>query len=110
MVEIRLKTGNSIKNLSILNSYVPNIGYPTETIDKYWVYVEAYISLIPNNMVKIWRADNNGQLRRNGTNSNYIGESALENKLGNVSSNNLSKSCGNNEWAESNTFVAPKKQ
>ena len=33
IMEIRHKTGKSIKRISILNSYAPHIGYPTETLE-----------------------------------------------------------------------------
>ena len=61
IMEIRLGDGSPIKGVAILNSCAPHIGYPTEAIGKYRGYVETYISLIPNNLVKVWRADNDGQ-------------------------------------------------
>ena len=73
-IEIRLKTGKSIKNISILNTYAAHIGYPTDALAKYWEYIEAYISLLPKNPIKIRRNDNNGQLSRNDANYNYIGK------------------------------------
>ena len=68
IMEIRLKTGKSIKDISILNTYTPHTGYPIEYINRYWGKVKAYISLIPNKLIKIWRTDNNGQLCRNDAN------------------------------------------
>ena len=103
IVEIRLKTGDPIKNISILNTYAPHIGYPTDTMKEYWEYIAAYTSLIPNNLVKIWRTDNNGQLSQNETNKKYIGKWTMGNRLGNINSQNLSKNCGNNELVARNT-------
>ena len=107
-MEIRLKTGNSIKNISILNTYAPHIGYPAETIENYWKYIEAYTSLIPNNLVKIWCTDNNGQLSQNTANNKYIGKWTLCTKLENINSRNLSAQCENNEWMACNTYYIPK--
>ena len=108
-IAIRLKTGNSIKNIAILNPYAAIYRIPNRSNKKYWGYIGAYISLIPNNQVKIWRADNNGQLCRNGTNSKYIGKWPLGKKMGNINRNNLGKSCGNNVWVASNNYHIPQK-
>ena len=107
-MEIRLKTGNSIKNISIINTYAPHIGYPTEIIEEYWKYIEAYTSLIPNNLIKIWCTDNNGQLSRNETNQKYIGKWTMGNKLENLNSQKLSMQCIDNEMVACNTYFIPK--
>ena len=73
IMEIRLRTGNQIKNMSILNTYAPRNGYPSEVIQEYWNNVDAYISLIPINHIKIWCTDNNGQLTRNSQNESNVG-------------------------------------
>lgn len=62
--------------------------------------------LIPNNLVKIWRADNNGQLSRAETNANNIEKWALGNKLENVNSYNLIKCYEDNDWIARNAFAA----
>ena len=82
---------------------------PGGNIGKYWEYMDAYISLIPNNLIKIWRTDNNGQLSRNDTNSQYVGKWTLGGKLENPNSQNLSRICENNEWVALNTFFIPVK-
>ena len=106
-MEIRLKTGNSIKNISILNSYAPHTGYPTETIEEYLKYMESYTSLVPNNLVKIWCADNDGQLSQNETSEKYIRKWTLGNKLDNINSQNISKNCENNAWVARNANSPP---
>ena len=74
MVEIRLKTGNATKDISILNTYAPHNGYPVEIINRYWEDINAYTSLLPQNLIKIWCTDNNGQLSNNDTNTQNIGK------------------------------------
>ena len=71
--------GRPGENFSVVNTYTPNLGYPTDTSGKYWAYVEAYISFLPNNIVRIRRADNNRQLCGNDTNHNHIWKLALGN-------------------------------
>ena len=73
LTELRLKTGKSIEDISILNPYAPHIGYPITHINNYWGTANAYISLIPNKLVRIRRTDNNGQLGGNETNQSNIG-------------------------------------
>ena len=63
-IEIRIETGASIKDMSILNTYAPNMGYDIETINNYWDKTKAYISLVPRKYIKIWRTGNNGQVYR----------------------------------------------
>ena len=75
-----------------------------KTIDKYLGYIEAYISLITNNLFNIWRTDDNGQLSRDETNSKYNAGWNLRNKLGNIKGKNLCKSCESNEWVARNNF------
>ena len=36
-MEITLKTGNPSRDISILNTYAPHIGYDITTIKNYWV-------------------------------------------------------------------------
>ena len=66
MMEIRVRTGGPIKNISPRNTYAPHIGYYTDVI-------QTYFALIPNKFSILWRADNNGQLSRNDTNMYNIG-------------------------------------
>ena len=78
IIEIRLKTGKSIKNISILNSYAPHMSYDKEEIKEYWARIQKYIDTIPNNLIKMWRADNNGQIAQNDT-CNSIGKWTIAN-------------------------------
>ena len=103
-MEIRLKTGNPIKSTHTKLLCAPHIGYHTETLGKYWEYMDAYISPIPNNLIKIWRTDNNGQLSRGDINSQYIGKWALWGILESIYSQNVSRNCEHNVWDAGNTF------
>ena len=106
-MEIRLKTGNSIKNLSILNTYAPHIGYHAETLKLYWGMVIAYTSLIPNNLVRVWRTDNNGQLQK--TDNNNVGPWAMWKKLENANSINIAECIDQHDWVASNTHISPQR-
>ena len=107
-MEIRLRTGNQIKNMSILNTYAPHNGYPSEVIQEYWNNVDAYISLIPISHIKIWCTDNNGQLTRNSRNESNVGPWAIGKKLENTNSTRLSATCEQNDLVACNTFFIPK--
>jgi len=61
-MEIRLKTGTNIPDISILNTYAPRMGYNFDEINAYWTDIDNYISTIPHNLVKIGCTDNNGQI------------------------------------------------
>ena len=73
LMEIQFKTGDNIPNISILNSYAPHMGYNSIEINKYWNDINNYLNIISTDLVKIWCADNNGQLSRNDTNQTNIG-------------------------------------
>ena len=66
MVEIRFRTGRNVPNLPILNTYVPHMGYNFDKVDTYCNNINTYMGAIPTNLVKIWRADNNGQIEKSG--------------------------------------------
>ena len=106
-MELRLKTGKNIKDILILNTYAPHMGYKIEHIQKYWNKINAYISLIPKKYIRMWCTDNNGQLRRNDTNENNIGNWTLGKKMDNTNGEELRKCCENNDLVASNTFFTP---
>ena len=108
LMEIRLKTGNLIKSLSIINTYAPHKGYKQETIENYWNTTRAYLSLIPKNLTKIWGTDNNGQIARNEDNKNYVGEWAKSNVMENHNSKMLRNTCDENDMVLRNTLFKPK--
>ena len=103
-MDIGIKTGKSIKDLSILNTYAPHIGYPVETIRKYWGNAEANITLFPRKCIRLWRTDNNGQLSSNGTNATNIWPCAAWGELNSANSTNLINCCEWNDWVSCNTF------
>ena len=60
IMEIRLKTGKNIPDISSLNTYDPHMGYNFDEINSYCADVDNYITTIPHNLVKIWCTGNNG--------------------------------------------------
>ena len=69
--------------------------------------VNAYIALIPNNLVRLWCAGNNGQ-RSQTNNTNYIGPWATGELLGNINSAKLAESCDRNAWVAWGKHSIPK--
>ena len=72
-MELRLKTVDSINNISIINTYAPHMSYEWEEINKYWSKTQKLLKNIPNNLIKIWRTDNTGQIAH-GETYNSIGK------------------------------------
>ena len=62
IMEIRLKTGNKHKKLSITNSYAPHMGYGEKHRTDYWGNMNKRIQNIPQNHIKMRCTDNNGQI------------------------------------------------
>ena len=60
-MEIKLQTGKLIKNISILNAYAPDSNHEFEEIKDHWDIVNNSTRNRPKNLIKCWRADNNGQ-------------------------------------------------
>ena len=50
--------------------------YAKEEIEEYWTKIRKYINTIPNILIKIWCADNNGQIAQSET-CNLIGKWAI---------------------------------
>ena len=61
-MEIRIKTAESVNDISILRTYAPHNGYEVEIIKNTGIR-QVHISLIPRKYIKIRCADNNGQIR-----------------------------------------------
>ena len=93
------------KNISVLITYSPHIGYPAETIKQYWEHVESYITLIPRKFSRLWRTDNNEKIIRNDTNTDNIAPWAIGGNLNNSNSITLSHCCEQNDWVAINTFL-----
>ena len=70
----KIKTGLKNQTLSILNTYAPNMGYHIDQINAYWTTLNQYINTIPRTHIRMWCADNNGQISNiNNSNDNNIG-------------------------------------
>ena len=72
-MEIRVRTGNIIQNISILNTYLHHMQYNQDELDKYWADIENAFKHIHNNLVNLRRTDNNGQIAKNELIHNCIG-------------------------------------
>ena len=107
-MEILRTTGKSIKNISILNTYASHSGYLAELINKYCAGIEAYLSLLPNNLAKIWRTAKNGELSWSNTNKQNVGLWTIGWKLENLNRSMLSDWCGQYDMVAINTFHIPK--
>ena len=79
LMEIIFKTGNHIRNLSILYTYAPRMQYDEEEIEEYWAAVQEYIDKIPHNLIKMRRIDTNGQIAQ-WENINAVGKWTTPNK------------------------------
>ena len=64
MMEIRIKTGSKLANISILNTYAHPNNYTDSQILDFWTNINSYIASIPRKLIRIWRTDNNGQVIR----------------------------------------------
>ena len=47
-------------DISIIKTYATRKGYGKESSNKYWVAIEAYITLIPRKYIKICGTENSG--------------------------------------------------
>ena len=61
IMELRLQTGKLTKNLSIINTYEPDINYEFNEISDRWDKLNNYMQNQPKKLIKCWRTDNNGQ-------------------------------------------------
>ena len=75
---LRLQTGKSIHNHSILKTYDPHMQYSQDDINHYWNDVSDTVGKIPKNLIKIRRADNNGSIAQSKLNGS-IGKWAIKN-------------------------------
>ena len=59
---------------------IPTRGAEIDEINSYWDNVNNYLNIISPGLVKIWRADNNGQIARNDiTRNNLVGNWDISN-------------------------------
>ena len=63
-VQITLNTGNSDRELQILNSYAPHMGYIREQREAYWKAIKNTLQTIIKKDILIWATDNNGQIAK----------------------------------------------
>merc|ERR1712096_47303 len=108
IIEIKLKTDNSINNISMTNSYAPHHGYDNEEQNKYWETINEHLQNIPKNYIKCWCTDNNGQVSKSDIHNN-IGDWAIANKNTEPNGINLAKTCEENDLIISNSFIQLKK-
>ena len=54
-MRILLRDGLKNKNLSILNTYDPHMGYRPEQIETYWLAIVRYIDSIPKTYMRTRR-------------------------------------------------------
>ena len=79
--------------ISIINTYSPNNNGANENILNYWDNVTKYMETIPNNYIKIWRADNNGQISQNKHNNKVVGKWTMSNRIQKGNGVMISKTC-----------------
>ena len=63
-IEIILHTGQSKKQLHIINTYAPHMGYSKGDRGEYWEELKLPIGNIAKKDFVIWTTDNNGQIAR----------------------------------------------
>ena len=102
-MELRFKTGDSVKNISIINTYAPHMSYDKEEINKYWNKTQKLIKNIPNNLIKIWCTDNNGKIAQDET-YNSIGKWTIAHGNEKGNGENYSKTIEGNNTRCTNTF------
>ena len=88
MTELRIKTGNNTGDLPSLYTYAPHMNYDTDEIDTYWQNLTDILNNIPNQLIKMRRTDNNGQVFKDGQNKN-MGIWTLGNKIDRGNGGNL---------------------
>ena len=108
ITESRLKTGYSIKNVSIFITYSPNTLSGQGGLGKYRNDIDTTIKNAPNNVIKIWRADNNGPVARTASNRNSIGKWAIIEKTDKGNGVNIVQKCIENDMARRNAYFIPK--
>ena len=79
-MEIRLKTGHQLNDISIICSYAPYMGYGEIERNKYRNGLNNHMDPIPNNYIKIWMTDNNGQISQEENTKDIIGKWNIGNK------------------------------
>ena len=85
------------------------MGYQTEQINSYWATLNQYMDTIPKNYIRMWCADNNGQISKPlNTSSNYIGNWTLTNKTEKGNGGNLISTCNTHEYICPNAHKIPK--
>ena len=77
MMEIRIRTGNGVDNISILNTYAPHMQYNEDGRSDYWGQVNGVIKNLPHGIIQIWCPHNNGQIANPNRNKQVIGEWAI---------------------------------
>ena len=71
-MEVTIETGSEIYDLSIANSYAPHMGYSEPEVDEYWTQVNERMDNIPRTHIKLWMAENNGQIAQSNDYKNIL--------------------------------------
>ena len=107
-MEIRSKTGKSINNLSILNTYAPHMQYDQEDISNYWEEVRKTLDGVHKNLIKIWRTDNNGKIAQTEQNES-IGKWTIGTKTDIGNGGNFASILAEQQLTCVHTFFIPPK-
>ena len=103
---IRLITGLKYRTPSILNTYVPHIGYKREQIETYRDVLNQYIDKILKSPIRIGRARNFGQVAQTTNNNiNYIGKWAMKHKGDKRNGEHLTPTCTKHEYRPKHTHI-----
>ena len=107
-MEITLRTGDKIKNLSILNTYAPDMRNNEDGREKYWESPDSFIPKIQKNNIHIWRTDNNGQVATCGGNKDFVGKWTIARKTDAGNGKQHGEFSHTYNYVCSNPYVVPK--
>ena len=82
------------------------MSYEKEEIEEYWAKIQKYIKTIPNNLIKMWCTDNNGQIAQNDT-CNSIGKWTIASVNEKENGGNFYKTLEENNLCCMNTYFIP---
>ena len=72
VMHITLKSNLEFKNIQILNTYAPHMGYCQDERTKYWNDVKSVLKQTNTKQCIIWTTDNNGQIASETKNGNLV--------------------------------------
>ena len=106
-MELRIRTNREIESdISIINTYAPDMNYNNEEQEIYWVDLKELIGEVQRKNTILWSTGNNGQIAMNEDDKEVVGKWALGNKtegsgrqLGEISASDRLV-CGNTFYAK----------